>query len=74
MFLTFCNCESCVVLVSQVDGEEIVPNNFQPNDRVTVSLSGAYAIVTTDFDLQVGFNGNHYVYVKVPDTYRGMTS
>ncbi|KAM4694334.1 IgGFc-binding protein-like [Discoglossus pictus] len=38
---------------------------------ITITQSGAYVIVDTDFGLQLQFNGDHELFVKVKETYKG---
>lgn len=42
-----------------------------PNDsRLRVHLSGNYLILATDFGLQVRFDGNQYVDISLPSTFK----
>ncbi|XP_072266261.1 IgGFc-binding protein-like [Pyxicephalus adspersus] len=41
-----------------------------PDSRLRVHLSGNYLILATDFGLQVRFDGNHYVDVSLPSTFK----
>ncbi|NXS87316.1 ZAN protein, partial [Erpornis zantholeuca] len=52
----------------QVNGvSQVVPVTLAPG--VSISLSGQYAVVTTDFGLQVKFDGNHRAEITLPSTY-----
>ncbi|XP_025067503.1 IgGFc-binding protein-like, partial [Alligator sinensis] len=56
--------------VVTVDGKrEILP--LEPSTGLTVSSSGMYVVVTTDFGLRVRFDGNHRVEVTLPITFKG---
>ncbi|XP_059711973.1 IgGFc-binding protein-like [Haemorhous mexicanus] len=46
---------------------QVVPVTLVPG--VTISLSGQYVVVTTDFGLQVKFDGNHRAEITLPSTY-----
>ena len=57
----------------KVNDQLVVANNYRPSEHLLVTLEGRNVIVKTDFGLIVKFDGNHYVTVSVPDTYRGST-
>ncbi|XP_074402790.1 IgGFc-binding protein [Zonotrichia albicollis] len=46
---------------------QVVPVTLVPG--VSISLSGQYVVVTTDFGLQVKFDGNHRAEITLPSTY-----
>ncbi|XP_066413022.1 IgGFc-binding protein-like [Molothrus aeneus] len=46
---------------------QVVPVTLVPG--VSISLSGQYVVVTTDFGLQVKFDGNHRAEIALPSTY-----
>ncbi|XP_063023602.1 IgGFc-binding protein-like [Melospiza melodia melodia] len=46
---------------------QVVPVTLVPG--VSISLSGQYIVVTTDFGLQVKFDGNHRAEIILPSTY-----
>ncbi|XP_072789242.1 IgGFc-binding protein isoform X3 [Taeniopygia guttata] len=46
---------------------QVVPVTLDPG--VSISLSGQYVVVTTDFGLQVKFDGNHRAEITLPSTY-----
>ncbi|KAF2978522.1 hypothetical protein EK904_011288 [Melospiza melodia maxima] len=46
---------------------QVVPVTLVPG--VSISLSGQYVVVTTDFGLQVKFDGNHRAEIILPSTY-----
>ncbi|XP_025067507.1 zonadhesin-like [Alligator sinensis] len=55
--------------VVTVDGKrEILP--LEPSTGLTVSSSGMYVVVTTDFGLRVRFDGNHRVEVTLPSSFK----
>ncbi|KAK2530935.1 IgGFc-binding protein-like [Columba livia] len=54
--------------VVKVDGvNQVVPLTLAQG--VSISLSGQYVVVTTDFGLKVKFDGNHRVEITLPGTY-----
>ncbi|KAM7013820.1 IgGFc-binding protein-like [Passerculus sandwichensis] len=46
---------------------QVVPVTLVPG--VSISLSGQYVVLTTDFGLQVKFDGNHRAEITLPSTY-----
>lgn len=59
----------CVPLL-QINGA-LVTLPASPAPGVTVSLSGSYVRVSTTLGLQLQFNGDHELLVKVSEKYKG---
>lgn len=58
----------CLSLSLQVDGViQVLPLTLV--HPVSVSLSGQYVVVTTDFGLNVKFDGDHRAEITLPSTY-----
>ncbi|XP_071422998.1 IgGFc-binding protein-like [Pithys albifrons albifrons] len=52
----------------KVDGvTQVVPLTLEPG--VSISLTGQYVVVTTNFELHVKFDGNHRAEITLPSTY-----
>lgn len=59
----------CVPLL-QINGA-LVTLPASPAPGVTISLSGSYVRVSTKLGLQLQFNGDHELLVKVSEKYKG---
>lgn len=60
---------SAVPSCLQLNGERVLPPLWLLEGRLLVRFSGIFLRVYTDFGLQVRYDGNHIVEVKVPSTY-----
>uniref|UniRef100_A0ABM5GQA3 Zonadhesin n=1 Tax=Pogona vitticeps TaxID=103695 RepID=A0ABM5GQA3_9SAUR len=54
-----------------VDGQRVTLPVSVAEGKVSVRLSGTFALVQTDFGLWVRFDGNHHVEVSAPSSYIG---
>ncbi|KAM4771095.1 IgGFc-binding protein-like [Rhinophrynus dorsalis] len=56
--------------IVQVNGVIVsLPHNSIPG--ISITLSGSYVVLQTDFGLEVKFNGDHELFVKVNENYKG---
>ncbi|XP_069463306.1 IgGFc-binding protein-like [Ambystoma mexicanum] len=56
--------------IVQVNGKTVIIP-FNPAPGLSISSSGKYMVVQTDFGLFVRYDGNHYADVKVTSDYKG---
>ncbi|XP_072904906.1 IgGFc-binding protein-like isoform X2 [Hemitrygon akajei] len=54
-----------------VDGMRVRAPLFGQIKGISITSSGIYSLVETDFGLVVKFDGNHHLEIKVPSTYFG---